>query len=200
MQQGRVESLSRSGLHARLKPRQSLWYSIARHAADGLTLTRGLLGVLLIVLGVLNGKAALAQDVWILVLAWSTDMLDGRIARALHTDQKSWLGKNDVYIDLFVSVAALAYLTLTGLLALGIAAAYLLIWGIVFLRRGIPPLFAQIFQNPIYAFFLFLTLRSAPAVLVWMLPWALVALAIFWRRWFELLRGVVQAVRRPVQP
>lgn len=195
IEQAHLEHLRRTDLHTRLRRRDSLWFSIGRRMPDLLTFSRGVLGLFLIGLGVVNGTAALAQDIWILVLAWTTDMLDGRISRSLHTDNQTWLGKNDVYIDLFVSLAVLGYLTLTGLLAAGIAVVYLLIWGAVFLRWGIPPMAAQVFQNPIYAFFVFLTVQSAPGVLPWLLVWAAAAMALFWRRWIQLMRNIFKTIK-----
>ena len=191
----RLEHLRRTDLHARLHRRDALWFSMGRRVPDLLTLSRGVLGLMLVWLGAVNTTAALAQDIWILVLAWTTDMLDGRISRSLRTENQTWVGKNDVYIDLFVSLAVLAYLTLTGLLALGIAVAYLLVWGAVFLRWGMPPVAAQVFQNPIYAWFVFLAVRAAPEVLPWLLLWAAAAMALFWRRWVQLMRDLFKTVK-----
>lgn len=164
---------------------------IKKHAADLLTLARVILGLFLAWSGLVDGRAALSRDIWILVLAWSTDMIDGRISRSLKTAHQTWLGRNDVYVDMFFSLTVLVYLTATGLLLPGIAVGYLLVWGALFLYwRAIPPLAAQVFQNPIYAYIVFLTFQSAPAVVPWLLLWAAVALLLFWRRMVELLRSV----------
>ena len=122
-------------------------------------------------------------------------MVDGRLSRSLKTDHSTWLGKNDVYVDMFVSAAILFYMTVSGLLALWLVLIYLLVWSVLFLRYGISPLFAQIFQNPIYAFFVFFTVKAEPWVLPWLLLWALVMLAFFWQRALELFNDTVRALR-----
>jgi hypothetical protein len=144
----------------------------------------------------LAGRADLSRDIWLLVASWTTDMVDGRLSRSLSPGYSSWLGKNDVYIDMFVSLVVLFYLGVTGLLPLWAVLAYLLVWGVLFLWKGIPPLFAQVFQNPIYAYFVILTLQQAPQVLPWLLLWALVGLLLFGRRLVELYNDSVRFLRR----
>lgn len=144
----------------------------------------------------LDGRANLGRDVWLLVAGWTSDMVDGRLSRTLSPEHHSWLGKHDVYIDLFVSLVALFYLGVTGLLPVWATLGYLLGWGALFLWKGIPPLFAQVFQNPVYAYFLYHTLQQAPQVLPWLLLWALAALLLFWRRLVELYNDTVRYLRR----
>jgi phosphatidylglycerophosphate synthase len=173
----------------RLQPRKANWSYLEKHMADYLTLSRVLLGIVLIVSGLVEGRAVLARDIWILVLAWSTDIVDGRISRSLSPGHHSWIGKNDVYIDMFFSLAVLAYLVVTGLLPVALVLVYLLVWVVLFAKWGIPDVFAQVFQNPIYAFFVFLTVQSAPQVLPWLLLWALVAALLFGSRMVQLLKN-----------
>jgi hypothetical protein len=203
-----------------------MWYAFAKQIPDLLTLLRIVLAVVLFGSGLIDGQATLGRDIWLLVIAWTTDMADGRIARSLkkeprlvglrlrwpaaltrrydaikgivvhqRTKNTSWLGQHDVYVDMFVSLAVLGYLAVTNLLPLWLPLAYLLIWSLVFLRWGIPDIFAQVFQNPIYAVFVFLTIQSEPAVLPWLLLWAGIALLFFWRRMLQLLKGLFGAIR-----
>jgi phosphatidylglycerophosphate synthase len=173
---------------------QSLRAYMGKHIADGLTLSRVLLGLFLAGSGVMSGKPALAQEIWILVVAWSTDMVDGRISRWSKNPRQTWLGKNDVYVDMFMAVTVLIYLVATGLLPIAIVGIYLLVWGALFWRWGIPPLFAQVFQNPIYAYFVVMTVIAAPFVLPWLLAWATASAALFWRRLLELAQSVFRAI------
>ncbi len=193
-QKRRLNSV-RVNFRFRRSTRRVIWSYFGKHIADLFTFLRLILGLVLLWSGLVDRKAALAQDIWTLVLAWSTDMVDGRISRSLKTDHKTWLGKNDVYVDMFFSVAVLCYMGATNLLPIALLIVYLLLWSAVFIRWGIPTILAQIFQNPIYAYFIFLTVQSAPSVLPWLLLWSLIALLIFWRRLFELLRNVISAVR-----
>ncbi len=165
-----------------------------RHFADTFTLLRIILGLTLFLSGFIDRQAELARDIWLLVLAWSTDMVDGRISRSLKTAGTTWLGKQDVYVDMFVSIMVLLYMAVTGLLGIVFILAYLLIWGVVFLRWGLRPQLAQVFQNPIYAIFVYFTLQSAPSVLPLLAIWASISLILFWRRVIELLKDLINSV------
>ena len=189
-----ARNLIRISLARRASLRRSDRLPLTKRIADFFTLLRLILGAALVWSGVVDGQAAPARDIWLLVMAWSTDMVDGRISRWMKTSGQTWLGKNDVYVDMFVSAAVLVYLAVTSLLPVWLLVLYLLLWGALVLKWGLPPIFAQAFQNPIYAFFVFVTVQSAPGVLPWLLIWALLALAFFWRRLFELLRGVFRAI------
>ncbi len=86
-------------------------------AADGLTLLRVLLSLGLVLLG-LRGKAALSTVVCVTVLAWFTDLVDGRLAsRSNDPQRRSWFGRHDAEADLSVALGVSAYLTLSGYLA-----------------------------------------------------------------------------------
>lgn len=188
--------LAKANLARCTKSQQAVRVPLTKRIADLFTLLRLALGLGLISSGVVDGTANLAQDIWMLVMAWSTDMVDGRISRSMNTNGKTWLGKHDVYVDMFVSIAVLIYLAVTSLLPLWLMFAYLLVWGALILKWGLPPIFAQIFQNPIYAYFLVVTMLKAPWVLPWLLLWGLVALIFFWRRLAELLKSVWATVFR----
>jgi hypothetical protein len=227
LEQQRVFNREWKRFNNQLNRARLTWYAFAKQIPDMLTLLRLILALVLFGSGLIDGEAYLARDIWLLVIAWTTDMADGRISRSLKKEHRlvgvrivwpaavskkyeliqgivdkqksqntSWLGQNDVYVDMIVSIAVLGYLTVTSLLPLWLSLAYLLIWGVLFLRWGVPDVFAQVFQNPIYAVFVFLTVQSEPAVLPWLLLWAAVALIFFWRRMLQLLKGLFRAVRR----
>ena len=176
--------------------KRSIKRSIINRIPDFFTSLRIILGFILIGSGIANGAAAIAEDIWLLVASWSTDMVDGRLSRSLKTHGKTWLGRHDVYIDMFVSLAVLAYLTVTAILPLWIVLVYLLVWGAIFARFGRKEMFAQVFQNPIYLAFVVFTVIAQPAVLPWLLLWAFAAFIFFYKRMFELLRNLYGAVAR----
>jgi cardiolipin synthase (CMP-forming) len=175
---------------------KSIWIFSGNQVADLITLSRCILALSLLWIGLVEGRAVLVRDIWILVLAWSTDIVDGQIARSLNASDRSWVGRNDVYVDMFFSVAVLVYLASTGFLPIEIMALYLLVWAALFLRWGIPTLFAQVFQNPIYAYFVYLTVKSSPSIAPWLLLWALVFMALFWRRLFQLMQEILSTMRK----
>lgn len=169
--------------------------TLGKFVPDLLTLLRVACAVGLALSGI-DGRPDLPRDIWLLVASWTTDMVDGRLHRMLSPNYHSWLGKNDVYIDMFVSMVVLFYLGTTELLPLWATLAYLVVWGVMFVWRGIPPLFAQVFQNPIYAYFVYQVVSREPQVLPWLLLWALVGLLLFWRRMLELYNDTVRFLRR----
>lgn len=205
---------------------RSTWYSLAVQIPDMLTLLRLVLAVVLFGSGLIDGKATLGRDIWLLVIGWTTDMVDGWLSRSLSREPRlvglrlvlpdvltkkydaikgivvsqkikntSWLGQHDAYVDMFVSVAVIGYMAVTGLLPLWLILAYLLLWSMLFLRWGIPEILAQVFQNPIYAVIVFLTVQSKPEVLPWLLLWAVIALIFFYRRMLQLLKSVFRSIR-----
>lgn len=176
--------------------KRSIKQSLVNRIPDFFTSLRIILGFILIGSGIVNGAVAIAEDIWLLVASWSTDMVDGRLSRTLKTHGKTWLGRHDVYIDMFVSLAVLAYMTVTAVLPLWIVLVYLLVWGAIFARWGLKEMFAQIFQNPIYLAFVVFTVIAQPAVLPWLLLWAFAAFIFFYKRMFELLRNVFNTVLR----
>jgi hypothetical protein len=169
--------------------------TLGKIVPDALTVMRIVFAGMLAAAG-LDGRADLGREVWLLVASWTTDMIDGRLSRTWLPDYHSWLGQQDVYIDMFVSLSALFYLVMTGLLPLWVALVYLLVWGVLFLLKGVPAFFAQVFQNPIYAVFVFLAVQAEPWVLPWLLLWALLSLLLFGRRLVEIYNESVRFLRR----
>ncbi len=176
--------------------KRSIRKTVTKRIPDFFTALRIVLGMILVGSGIVNGAGAIAADIWLLVASWSTDMIDGRLSRSLKTASQTWLGRNDVYVDMFLSLAVLAYLTVTAILPLWIALVYLLVWGAIFSRWGLKELFAQIFQNPIYLAFVVFTVMAQPAVLPWLLLWGFVAFVFFYKRMFELLHNMASAIKR----
>lgn len=81
-QKRRLNSV-RVNFRFRRSTRRVIWSYFGKHIADLFTFLRLILGLVLLWSGLVDRKAALAQDIWTLVLAWSTDMVDGRISRSL---------------------------------------------------------------------------------------------------------------------
>jgi phosphatidylglycerophosphate synthase len=104
----------------------------ARNLADLLTVSRVLLAVGLVFLGLWVGDRALPAAVLIVVLSWFTDLLDGPLARRDPSSELTWVGQHDAEADLATSLGVVAYLFLSGYMvgwagAL-IVAGTLLVW------------------------------------------------------------------------
>ena len=87
--------------------------SIKNNLADFFTLSRGIIGVIILSLSLL-GKDAYTVVVVLALMGAATDVLDGRTARRyLGKDRKGKLGKYDLAFDTFFVLCILAYLSLS---------------------------------------------------------------------------------------
>src|SRR5918995_5764419 len=143
----------------------------ARVLADALTLMRALSGAVLVWLGWAFGAAALSWALATLVFAWTTDILDGAVARRGANPRRSWVGENDLLFDVWVAVGVSGYLTLVGYVPPLVAGAYLIMAGLPAAYLRSKPL-AEAAQAIPYASLVLIGLRDAllygVLTLVWM--------------------------------
>lgn len=84
--------------------------------ADALTVARSCIA-LLILLCALSAARGLLPLVILLVLAgWTTDVLDGRLARAGDAGRKTWVGDHEFLADLGLMYSSLLYFMAAGFL------------------------------------------------------------------------------------
>ncbi len=92
---------------------------------DLLTLSRGAVGMA--ILGLIPaGSAALTSVLWLLLLGWTTDLVDGRLARRLET-APTWVGEHEFHFDMLMVLSSAVYLVATGLVHRGVGLVYLLV-------------------------------------------------------------------------
>ncbi len=155
---------------------------VAKQVADLLTIGRALIGFGLAFLGVIYGATGLAVAVWLMILSWTTDSLDGTFARRSRRQYQTWIGEHDLQIDIFVSIGLLVYLLASGLVNRWLAVAYFLSVALVYWYMGFPRSLGMLIQAPVYGWFIWVALREAPKVGRWMLVWIVVAVIITWPR------------------
>ena len=97
---------------------------MARALADGLTILRLVLAVVLLGLGAVYGEAAITAAVIIVMLAWFTDNLDGFLARRDPQHRPSWIGQHEFAVDVAFTWATLFYVTLSGWIPPWLAIGY----------------------------------------------------------------------------
>jgi len=169
----------------------------AKQVADLITSARLLLGLGLVYLGWSRGAAGIEPAVWIMIVNWTGDCMDGPIARRSRPFYHTWVGDHDLEIDMAVAAGLLGYLTLSGFIDFRLTGAYLFVSGIVFWRVGIPPALGMLFQAPIYGWFIWVAIHQAPSS-GWCLPaWILAAIVLTWPRLpREILPGFLAGMRQ----
>ncbi len=149
--------------------------------ADALTVSRVLLAVVLAV-AVASGSFPTAAV--IVVVAWLTDLLDGRIARATNTDTR--LGDWDFRIDVSLAAAILIGLGLSGFASVWLVLTPIAVLTGLTLVTGNPAP-SMLLVAIAYGWFLWLLLDQRPPL--WWLPIAAIVLllVIDWRRFFSVI-------------
>jgi hypothetical protein len=150
--------------------------------ADFITLVRGLLGMFLAWLGFTYGSDSLPEAILVMMLCWTGDMLDGGLARMNQPPRHNWLGDNDLYVDVFVSLGLGAYLTGAGFIPWTIACLYLVVWGLLIWRFGPDKNLLMLVQAFIYGYFIWVALKISPQTGRWLVAWILFAMILNWRR------------------
>lgn len=169
---------------------------VAKQVADLITISRGLLALVMIWLGVTRGSAALPLVCWLMLLDWMGDFVDGPIARRSRIYYHSWVGDHDLEVDIAVSFGLLLYLLGAGYVDLRLAAVYLLFWALVFWRWGVPRSLGMLIQAPIYGWFLWVGVRDAPMAGLWVVGFIVALIVITWPRAFrEVIPGFLRGMR-----
>lgn len=77
-----------------------------KRMADGLTALRFVLALPMIWLGLTQPPTrSLAPAVWLTIVAWTSDWLDGPLARRSGFSQQTWMGRHDLEADLAIVIA-----------------------------------------------------------------------------------------------
>ena len=163
--------------------------------ADFITLVRCLMGVFLAWLGFNYGSTSLPQAILVMMLCWTGDMLDGKIAPLNKPPRHNWLGDNDLYIDVFVSLGLGAYLVGAGFVSWQFACLYLVGWGLLIWRFGPDHNLLMLVQAFIYGYFVWVAISVVPQTGRWLVAWILFAVMVNWRRFAtrvvpEFIRGM----------
>lgn len=152
--------------------------------ADTLTGGRFLLALAIFWLGLKVGQPALPTVTLVLVLGWVSDLLDGALARRAPNRRRTWLGDNDLGVDVCVAVGLLCYLTFSNYVSPAIALSYVLITGALIWRFRSRAL-AMAAQAPVYAILLYLALRDARPYGALAVGYILLVTIVTWPRFPE---------------
>lgn len=154
----------------------------AKLLAQFLTVSRLFIAAAIIGLGFLQGAEALPVVIWLTIAAWTSDILDGALARRSRVQRRTWIGEQDLIFDMVIAAALLVYLPAAGSVYIWLAGAYLGFSVLVFWRFGLTPALGKLFQAPAYAWFIIVALRVAPLVGLWLFAWIVIAVITTWPR------------------
>lgn len=169
----------------------------AGQVADLLTLSRLAIGIAMIWFGAIVGQPAVGAVACLLILSWTSDSLDGPIARRGSQEERTHFGDHDLVFDIIVALGLLGYIVLARILPWGAAASYLALWALVFYRWGFNRSLGMLVQAPIYLWFLILSLQRASMFGYAILAWIVLVVAITWPRFpREVVPGFLGGMRQ----
>ncbi len=169
---------------------------VTKQIADILTILRVVLAGVFVWLGFTQREAGLPLAGWLLLASWTSDSLDGPLARRSRVRYRTWVGDHDLEIDMLVAAGLLIFMAAGGIVDQRVAALYLLIWILYFIRVGVPRPLGMLSQAPIYGWFIWTTLRQAPATGWWLVGWILTMLVITWPKFpNEVVPGFLTGMR-----
>jgi phosphatidylglycerophosphate synthase len=164
--------------------------AIKNNLADTFTLSRGIIGVIILLLSFV-GKDAYTAVVVLALVGAATDVLDGRTARRfISRDRKGRLGKYDLAFDTFFVLCILAYLSLSRIvmpMVLGLA------WIVIALiASSVWRLKAKVLNlfeiTTILALFAIAGMYDTKLFLLLIVPTTLAVVIINWDRTWHVLR------------
>lgn len=100
---------------------------VRKRIADGLTASRLVIAVAVMMIGILTGRDGLNLILALVLVGWTTDVLDGQLARSVEKPIQTWIGDNDLAVDLVLDLAALFYFIAFGFVPVIMSLVYLLI-------------------------------------------------------------------------
>jgi hypothetical protein len=168
----------------------------SKQVADIITWSRTLFVPLFLWLGLAFGSDALPAVAVLMVVNLTADSIDGPLARRSPDSPQTWIGKNDLAVDIFVNGGVMGYLTVAGLLPWQATALYVLLWALVFWWRGGAFALGIIFQVPIYASFIYVLLRDAAPYALLFIGWIAAAIIVSWPKFPRVIvPGFLHSVR-----
>lgn len=160
---------------------------MSKRVADLITWSRALLLPLFMWLGFAHGQEALPAVVVLMILNWTGDSVDGVLARRGSAFVHTWIGDHDLEVDMAISGGLLGYLVAADLIAYQAAALYVLLWLLLFWRKGLTRSLGMLFQAPIYGWFIFVVIRDAAPYGLLILAWIAAAILITWPKFPKVI-------------
>jgi len=169
---------------------------VAKQVADLITGGRAILGFVLVYLGLSHDKNVIPLAALVMLAAWTSDSLDGPIARRSRIQYRTWLGDHDLEVDITVSAGLLIFMLETGYVNLWVGIIYLFLVVLTFWHWGVYRSLGMLFQAPIYGWFIWITLQNAPLLGALLVLWIILAVLATWPKFpKEVVPGFLTGMR-----
>lgn len=165
----------------------------AKTIADVLTATRLFLGFLIVICAFFAEKSLLPLVVALTLIGWTTDIIDGRVARIDPEKRTTWIGDMDFAIDMTLIYSGLLYFITAGFVPWRpflLYAAFAAVTGIIWTNKSVMMAVAA----PIVAMPLIFSFVEAPLWGWVFLGWIVLALIFNFGRLKEEIREFVEGV------
>jgi hypothetical protein len=168
----------------------------SKQVADIITWSRVLLIPVFIWLGFAFGPDALPAVAVLMVVNLTADSVDGPLARRSPESPQTWIGENELAVDMFVNAGVMGYLTVAGFVPWQATGLFVFLWALVFWWRGGAFALAILFQVPIYVAFIYVLLRDAAVYALVFIGWIAAAIIVSWPRFPKvIIPGFLDGVR-----
>lgn len=164
-----------------------------KRVPDLLTLSRGLIAAAIFSLGFV-GKSALPTVLLLTMLGWTTDILDGRLARRYKTIP-TWVGEKEFAFDMLMVFSGLCYLVLSRFIPFVPAVIYTMV-AAAFIAYFRSKMVTMSFATPVVALPLVVAYFEAPNALIWYVVWIVAALVFDWRRFKGVILEFIENTRK----
>lgn len=169
----------------------------AKQLADLITLSRGLLWIVLTWIGLVYGRSAVPAVCLIMLYSWFSDLVDGSIARRSRIHYHTWLGDHDLEVDMSVAAGLLVYLSLAGYFQPLFSAAYVIFWALLFKRFGLLRSYGMLFQAPVYGAIIWIALVEALPYGLFIVGFLVAAIIFTWPRFpNEVIPGFLMGLKK----
>ena len=155
---------------------------VSKQIADFLTLSRSILSFLFVWFGKDNDPQTLPYVIFLLLICWISDSLDGPLARRSRIQYQNIIGENDIFADLMVATGTTIYLMMTSYLNWYIGASFIIIFFYLFMRFGYKGSLGMLYQPIIYLYFIWVAVLYAPDLAIWLLIYIVLITVFSWKR------------------
>ncbi len=139
------------------------------------------------------GKSGLEIVIAALLIGWTTDVLDGPIARKDPNWRKNLIGDSDFLIDVALVVSILCYLTFSGFVSSRLALIYFLVASL-FVFRYRSQAVTMAFMAPVDAFIIYVAWRDSNLWGWAIILWIIVILLFDWHRFTQVVDNFIQGM------